>query len=222
LHGETINAQSGDIVEKLSMWGVTGYEQIIKLGRYLLASARNRPERYSVTVSIEHFGLPVGERVLLQHDALLVGMAGGFIKAVDVKSKTIQIDEVLHVKSAEKYAIEAFKRDGSIVFLQVVGFKRFRVDGISFNDMKEESSEKSSGEHGFKEQSSKEQSSKEQRGDAIADTFVIDGDLTDIVIGDIYAFGVSDKVVEDCLIEVKVINQSPSLSAELTLIPYAC
>jgi hypothetical protein len=98
LHGETINAQSGDIVEKLSMRGVTGYEQIIKLGRYLLASARNRPKRYSVTVSIEHFGLPVGERVLLQHDALLVGMAGGFIKAVDVKNRIIQIDEVLQCK----------------------------------------------------------------------------------------------------------------------------
>jgi hypothetical protein len=123
LHGEKVDGGAGDIVEKLSMWGVTGYEQVIKLGRYLLAVARNRPERYSVSVSIEHFGLPVGERVLLQHDVLMVGLAGGFIKGVDVKKKTIQIDEVLHVSPSTKYAVEVFKQDGSIVFLQVLRYK---------------------------------------------------------------------------------------------------
>lgn len=216
LHGESIDGGAGDIVEKLSMWGVTSYEQVIKLGRYLLAAARNRPERYSVTVSIEHFGLPVGERVLLQHDALLVGMAGGFIKAVDVKNRLIQIDEVLHVNPDEKYAIEAFKQDGSIVFLQIAGFKRFRVEGISFKDTEENDTEEA-----IEAAEEERKAGAADTNDTISDTFEIEGDLTDIGAGDIYAFGVADKVVEDCLIEAKVINQSPSLSAELTLIPYA-
>ncbi|MDR1244567.1 MAG: phage tail protein [Endomicrobium sp.] len=215
LHGEKVDGGAGDIVEKLSMWGVTGYEQVIKLGRYLLAVARNRPERYSVSVSIEHFGLPVGERVLLQHDVLMVGLAGGFIKGVDVKKKTIQIDEVLHITPSTKYAVEVFKQDGSIVFLQVLRYKKFSV---LKQDGEEEYMEQSS-KHSL-EQSSEEHSSEESE-EAIADTFEIDGDITDIEVNDIYAFGVWDKVVEDCLIEGKVINQSPNLSAELTLIPYA-
>jgi hypothetical protein len=215
LHGEAVDGGAGDIVEKLSMWGVTGYEQVIKLGRYLLAVARNRPERYSVSVSIEHFGLPVGERVLLQHDVLMVGLAGGFIKGVDVKKKTIQIDETLHVSLSTKYAVEVFKQDGSIVFLQVLKPKNFSV---LRQDIEEEFMEQSSKQS--LEQSSEEHSSEESE-ETIADTFEIEGDITDIEVNDIYAFGVWDKVVEDCLIEAKVINQSPSLSAELTLIPYA-
>lgn len=234
LHGESIDAGVGDIVEKLSMWGVSGYEQVIKLGRYLLASARNRPERYSVTVSIEHFGLPVGERVLLQHDVLMVGLAGGFIKAVDVKKKTIQIDEVLHVRVSTKYAVEAFKQDGSIIFLPVKSVKTFKEIGLEPSS--EQSLERSS-ERGLASKDTEEGANlaelaklaetettaeTEKNGEeTIADTFEVEGDLSDVSVGDIYAFGVSDKVVEDCLIEGKVINQSPSLSAELSLIPYA-
>jgi hypothetical protein len=224
LHGEAVDGGAGDIVEKLSMWGVTWYEQVIKLGRYLLAAARNRPERYSVSVSIEHFGLPVGERVLLQHDVLMVGLAGGFIKNVDVKNKTIQIDEVLHVSSSTKYAVEVFKQDGSIVFLPVKSIKTFK-DLIS--DDRGEAVEQVEPEPTVAaklvELTETETMAevREEGKETIADTFEIEGDLRDIEVNDIYAFGVWDKVVEDCLIEAKVINQSPSLSAELTLIPYA-
>lgn len=128
LDGETLDQNNGDVSEKLSVWGVTNYDQIVKLGRYMLAAARNRPEKYNVTVSIEHFGLPVGERILFQHDVLLVGHAGGFIKAVDEEDNTIQLDEVLSLDSTKQYAIQIFKKnDGNIIYLPVINV----VDGIT-------------------------------------------------------------------------------------------
>ena len=158
------------------------------------------------------------ERVLLQHDVPLVGLAGGFIKAVDVKNKTIQIDEVLHVKTSTKYAVEVFKQDGGIVFLPVKSIKTFK-----WLSPDEQSSELSSEdrEEATELAETETTAETEKNGEeTIADTFEVEGDLSDMSVGDIYAFGVSDKVVEDCLIEGKVINQSPSLSAELSLIPY--
>ncbi|MDR2426473.1 MAG: phage tail protein [Endomicrobium sp.] len=121
LDGETLDQNNGDVSEKLSVWGVTNYDQIVKLGRYMLAAARNRPEKYNVTVSIEHFGLPVGERVLFQHDVLLVGLAGGFVKAVYIDDNTIQLDEVLSLDAQKQYAIQIFKEnDGNIIYLPVI------------------------------------------------------------------------------------------------------
>lgn len=104
--------------QELSMWGITSFEQAVKISRYILACNKLRPESYNITVGIEHFGIPLGSRCLIQHDVLLVGLAGGRIKSID--GLKIQIDEVVVVSDTSKqYALKVFRQDGSIVNILV-------------------------------------------------------------------------------------------------------
>jgi hypothetical protein len=174
------SVEDGDLIEKISMWGVTGYDQIVKLGRYILAAARLRPEIFTVTVSIEHFGLPIGARVLLQHDVLTVGLAGGFVKNVDEMANTIQLDEFINLDADKEYAIEVFTTDGDMLYFTVINVE------TEFTDIIE-----------------------------------VDGDLSDVETGAIYAFGETGKETLDCLVKHKQPNQSPDLSAEISLVSYS-
>ena len=99
--------------QEMSMWGVTSFSQAVKIARYVLACNNLRPEAYSLTVGIEHFGIPLGSRCLIQTDVLLVGLAGGRIKSVN--GNKIQIDEIVKVTDTSKtYALKVFHTDGTI------------------------------------------------------------------------------------------------------------
>ena len=104
----------GDTIDKITYWGVTNHEQVYQLARYQMAAMKLRPESYELKIGIEHFGLPLGSRVLLQHDVLSVGIDGGFIKSVDSATQITLRKEVPFTK-LDTYAISIFLNDGSII-----------------------------------------------------------------------------------------------------------
>lgn len=75
LQGESASAD--DDIQDVELFGLTNHDQVFKLGRYLLATVRLRPETYKLKVGIEHYNLPFGARVLLASDVLAVSDACG-------------------------------------------------------------------------------------------------------------------------------------------------
>lgn len=104
--------------QEMNMWGVTYYSQVVKLARYILACNKLRPETYQLTVGLENFSIPLGSRCLIQTDVLLVGLAGGRIKAIN--GQRITLDEMVQVSDITKtYALKVFHRDGTITNIRV-------------------------------------------------------------------------------------------------------
>lgn len=113
------HTETGDETnQEMNMWGVTSYEQVVKLSRYILACNELRPEAFSLTVGLENFSIPLGSRCLIQTDVLSVGLAGGRIKAIN--GQQIMIDEFVQVTdTSQSYALKVFKRNGNIVTIEV-------------------------------------------------------------------------------------------------------
>lgn len=112
------NETGSETNQEMNMWGVTSFEQVVKLSRYILACNELRPEIYQLTVGLENFSIPLGSRCLIQNDVLLVGLTGGRIKSVN--GQKIQLDEVVKVNDlGETYGLKIFHTDGTITSVQV-------------------------------------------------------------------------------------------------------
>lgn len=181
LHGE--EEADGDVKVDLSLWGVDNHEQTYKIARYMLANARIRREVFTCEINIAHFALPIGGRVLLSHDVVGVGIANGWVVAVDDTGTQITVDESLPTPEAGvSYGVQIAHQN---------------TDGQ----------------------------------DAPVETLqcAVHGNIISlpnppsapIKPGDFWAYGILERITEDLIVKSKVINDSPQLSATLTLIPYA-
>lgn len=104
------------------MFGTDNYEQCVKIARYIMACNKLRPETYTLRIGIEHYSIPRGSRVLVQHDVLKVGICSGRIKRVyeENGSWQIQLDEmVAQQPDTEDYSLVIFKANGDIVTVGV-------------------------------------------------------------------------------------------------------
>ena len=100
------------------MFGTDNYEQAVKIARYIMACNKLRPETYTLRIGIEHYSIPRGSRVLVQHDVLKVGICSGRIKRVyeEGGSWQVQIDEsVAQQPSGNDYGMVIFKGNGDII-----------------------------------------------------------------------------------------------------------
>jgi hypothetical protein len=77
-------------IKEIDIPFVTNPVHIWKLGRYILACMKLRPETWSRTVSLEGYAINVGSMVSVQDDTISVGLnAGGFIKEPIVENGEI-------------------------------------------------------------------------------------------------------------------------------------
>lgn len=97
--------------ETLEILGVTDPDQIYRLGRYRLAQAIHQPERWTFSQDMEFLTYRRGDRVGITHDVLLVGLAYGRVKEVNVNSD----DEVTSITLDEAVTMEADKDYGVVV-----------------------------------------------------------------------------------------------------------
>lgn len=99
------------------MFGTDNYEQAVKIARYLMACNKQRPETYTLQIGIEHYSIPRGSRVLVQHDVLKVGICSGRIKRIYQENNVwqIQLDETVAQQSNDQeYSLVIFKENGDI------------------------------------------------------------------------------------------------------------
>lgn len=104
------------------MFGTDNYEQCVKIARYIMACNKLRPETYTLKIGVEHYSIPRGSRVLVQHDVLKVGICSGRIRRVfqEQGAWQIQLDETVSQQSEEnEYSLVIFKENGDVVTASV-------------------------------------------------------------------------------------------------------
>lgn len=111
-------AETATKFEALQFNGITNAEQAYKDGRYHIATARLRPETYSITVGVENIVCTRGDLVRLTHDVMLVGLAVGRIKSVTTDSGDVTgvvIDEKVVMEAGKSYAVQIRTADGAML-----------------------------------------------------------------------------------------------------------
>ncbi len=105
--------------EKVTLSGVTDPDQIWKMGRYLLACKKLRPEMYSLTTDLEHLVCTRGDLVRVMHDVPLLGIKPARIKSLNMSGSdvaSIVVDEICTMEEGKSYAVRYRRTDGLVVY----------------------------------------------------------------------------------------------------------
>lgn len=89
--------------------GITDSDLVWKHGRFHIAQARLRREKFSVWMDFENFTCTRGDLVLLTHDVISQGLASARVKSVTdngTHATAIVIDEEVAMETGKTYAIE--------------------------------------------------------------------------------------------------------------------
>lgn len=120
VYDDGYDATNATRFEGLEFPGVTNPDLIWKHGRFHLAQLRLRPETYTINVDFENLIVTRGDRVRLQHDVMLLGLASGRVRAVDAGAQTVELDEVVTMDGAKLYQARFRLADGSFIARSVV------------------------------------------------------------------------------------------------------
>lgn len=93
--------------EQLELPGVTHPSLIFKLARYHIASGRLRFRKISFSTNIQQLVCTRGDKILISHDVMLVGIASGRVKTVNYDG-----DNIVSVTTDEECLMEAGKTYG--------------------------------------------------------------------------------------------------------------
>jgi hypothetical protein len=108
-------AADGDFKQQLEIWGVDNHTQIVKIARFMLANNLLRRNIYNLRLPVEHFALNKGNRTLLSHDVIAVGLSNGYISAYNSDTFTITVDEIIQPTDVDKsYGITIGNPSGAI------------------------------------------------------------------------------------------------------------
>lgn len=106
------------LFEAIELPGITDPDLIWKFGRYHIAQARLRPERYSFFADFEHLRCTRGDRVRVAHDIPLWGQISGRVKALD--GPKVTLDETVTIEAGKLYAARFRLADGTSLVRSVV------------------------------------------------------------------------------------------------------
>lgn len=119
VYDDGYDENNATLIEGLDAPGVTDPDQVFKLGREHIASARLQPERHTLFVDIEHLVATRGDLVRINHDVLLAGLAFGRVKAVTgdggapEQAVSVTLDQSCPMAEGTSYAIRVRKADGT-------------------------------------------------------------------------------------------------------------
>jgi hypothetical protein len=104
VYDDGYDATNATLFEGIQFPGVTDPALIWKHGRFQIAQQRLRPEKISLNVGWEHLVCTRGDRVLVTHDVLLVGLASGRVKSV--VGQVVTFDEVVTIEPDKAYGLQ--------------------------------------------------------------------------------------------------------------------
>ena len=111
--------------EGLDLVGVTTADLAWKHGRYHIATARLRPETYSLNVDPEYLVCTRGDLVRVQHDVPGFGLSSGRVVSVGNDgaspplATTVTVDEICAMEAGQNYAIRFRLPDGATLLKAV-------------------------------------------------------------------------------------------------------
>lgn len=117
VYDDGYDAANATLFESIEIDGITDKDLAWKHGRYHIAQARLRPEKYTIKTDFEHLRCTRGDRVRLSHDVIKVGLAYGRVKSV--AGQSIVVDESIAMASGS-YSIRFRLADGTSVLREVV------------------------------------------------------------------------------------------------------
>lgn len=112
--------------EGIEFPGVTDPDLVWRHGRYHIAQLRLRRETYELDTDFEHLVATRGDRVRVQHDVTLWGLAAGRVKAADGVAhaagiQSVTLDEALPLESGKTYTLRFRLADGTALERLVSG-----------------------------------------------------------------------------------------------------
>jgi hypothetical protein len=117
------DSELSGLTQDVNLFGVTSGEQAAKIGAYQLATIYLRPEVYTFSVDIEYLICTRGDRVQINHQVPLFGLANGRINSVtDNGTDTTGFvsDGQIKYEDGKSYGITIRKQDGTSITKEVV------------------------------------------------------------------------------------------------------
>lgn len=109
VYADGYTSANATIFDGLDAPGMTDPDHVWKFGRFSIAQAELRPERWEFNVDFEYLIAQRGDLVLITHDVLLVGLASGRITAIQVDGggdmTGFTSDEVLTMTGGTDYGV---------------------------------------------------------------------------------------------------------------------
>ena len=156
-----VTTGSADIEKSIRFTYVSNYKQAYALGKYFLNASQIRVVSYQFKTSVDALVATRGDRILIQHDASLLGISAGRVTAVTTDAgliTSITLDENCPMEAGNSYGITV--RDDTI--------SSYGVDTIEGDNT----------------------------------TLILSESVPEgsILVGDLVAFGLTDKITEDAII----------------------
>jgi len=125
VYADGFSAANAEIFEETDAGiGVTSYEQMATLKRRELADALLRADDYEVSMDFAHIQFTRGDRVQLQHEVILAGLATARVKSVTLnggsEATAITFDEPFSMQAGTDYGARYRRSDGVQVVSQIV------------------------------------------------------------------------------------------------------
>lgn len=116
-------AQEPEIIQDVTLWGVTSNVQARKLGMYKYAVSQNRPFIYQFSCDFEYMLCNKGDWIKYAGDVALAGITQGRIAELIYTNGVITgfiSDEEIPMTEGKEYAIRIRRQDCSFIILRIV------------------------------------------------------------------------------------------------------
>jgi hypothetical protein len=117
---------TASVFEDMDFLGQTSPAQVAKNARFHEADARLRPEAFTWYTDAAYLRCRRGNRVRISHDVILVGIGSARVAMVGVDGEgrvtDLRLDERMHVRPGESYALGWQRQGGQVVERAVAPF----------------------------------------------------------------------------------------------------
>lgn len=103
VYDDGYDEDNATLFEEQKFPGVTDPDLIWKHGRFHIAQSRLRPEKFTLSAGWEHLICTRGDRVEVQHDVALIGLAAGRVK--EVAGQVVTLDEEVTIEDGKTYGL---------------------------------------------------------------------------------------------------------------------
>lgn len=126
VYDDGYSAANATIFEVLELQSCTDPDLAFKIARRHLAAIRLRPETHTWNMDVEHLVALRGDRIILEHDAPIIGVGDGRIKEVTTDSGSPElvtgftIDDTVTIPNASTYYVRVRLADGTLIYKELV------------------------------------------------------------------------------------------------------
>lgn len=133
VYDDGFSAANATKFEGINFDGVTDPDLIWRHARYHIAQLRLQREVYTLNADFEHLVCTRGDRVRVNHDAVLWGAGSARIKWVSAAPDVVTIDDTFVMESGKTYSMRFRLADGSSIIRSIAGtsgeFNSFTLSG---------------------------------------------------------------------------------------------